>query len=257
MKILAIGNSFSVDGMQYLYDISHDLGVGEIILGNLFIGGCSLAEHIRQINDNLSDYVYYKNTKGIWEENYNASMLQGIIDEDWDIITFQQVSYLAGKSDTFSPDLAKLMEYVSKNMTNKSAKFAWHMTWAYQANSEHGGFVHYDNYQIKMFEEIAKTVKSYFSEDDRFQYIIPTGTSIQNMRNTPIGDTLTRDGFHLSYDLGRYVAGLCWFKKLTGLSIDNVKFMPEGVTDFQKKYAVYSVNKAIEQPFEISAEELK
>ena len=35
LKILAVGNSFSVDGMEYLYQIAKNAGVEEIILGNL------------------------------------------------------------------------------------------------------------------------------------------------------------------------------------------------------------------------------
>ena len=46
MKILAIGNSFSTDCMQYLYDIARSGGVEEIVLGNLYYGGCSLAQHL-------------------------------------------------------------------------------------------------------------------------------------------------------------------------------------------------------------------
>ena len=45
LKILAIGNSFSTDSMQYLYQILKDGGVEEITLGNLYYGGCSLDQH--------------------------------------------------------------------------------------------------------------------------------------------------------------------------------------------------------------------
>ena len=39
MKVLAIGNSFSVDSMEYLFYILKDLGQTDIFLGNLFVGG--------------------------------------------------------------------------------------------------------------------------------------------------------------------------------------------------------------------------
>ena len=42
LYILAIGNSFSVDAMQYLYQILQELGYRDIYLGNLYIGGCTL-----------------------------------------------------------------------------------------------------------------------------------------------------------------------------------------------------------------------
>ena len=37
ISILAIGNSFSVDAMEYLYGILNDIGYEDITLGNLYI----------------------------------------------------------------------------------------------------------------------------------------------------------------------------------------------------------------------------
>ena len=44
-KVLAIGNSFSIDAMQYLYGLAKDTGYTDIVLGNLYIGGCTLQTH--------------------------------------------------------------------------------------------------------------------------------------------------------------------------------------------------------------------
>ena len=41
LKILTVGNSFSDDTMEYVWQIADDLGVENIYLGNLFIGGCT------------------------------------------------------------------------------------------------------------------------------------------------------------------------------------------------------------------------
>ncbi len=43
IKILAIGNSYSVDGMEYLWNILTDAGVEKVTLGNLYIAGRDLA----------------------------------------------------------------------------------------------------------------------------------------------------------------------------------------------------------------------
>ena len=45
VKILAIGNSFSKDAMEHLYTVLKAEGVEEILLGNLYIGGCTLDKH--------------------------------------------------------------------------------------------------------------------------------------------------------------------------------------------------------------------
>ena len=45
LKILTIGNSFSVDCMEFVYQIAKAAGVEKIKLGNLYISGCSLGKH--------------------------------------------------------------------------------------------------------------------------------------------------------------------------------------------------------------------
>ena len=48
MKILAIGNSFSQDATRYLYGIARADGVNLEVV-NLYIGGCSLERHYRNM----------------------------------------------------------------------------------------------------------------------------------------------------------------------------------------------------------------
>ena len=45
LKVLAIGNSFSVDAMTHLYSVAAAEGVEEIVLGNFFVGACTLKMH--------------------------------------------------------------------------------------------------------------------------------------------------------------------------------------------------------------------
>ena len=42
LKLLTVGNSFSDDAMEYVWQIASALGFKKIELGNLYIGGCSL-----------------------------------------------------------------------------------------------------------------------------------------------------------------------------------------------------------------------
>ena len=135
LKVLAIGNSFSIDGMQYLYQIAEEAGVEEIVLGNLFYGGCSLSEHLNFARDDSPSYDYYKNTEGTWELNAKYKMSDAILDEEWDYITMQQESGASGRSDTYKGVLSQLIDYVQSK--NSTATLAWHMTWAYEAGCTH------------------------------------------------------------------------------------------------------------------------
>ena len=62
LKILAIGNSFSDDTMEYVYQIAKDLGVENMVLGILYIGGCTLDTHWSCANEQKPSYEYRRNT---------------------------------------------------------------------------------------------------------------------------------------------------------------------------------------------------
>ncbi len=223
VKILAIGNSFSVDSMQYLWNILKDGGVEKITLGNLYIGGCPIDKHATNIAGNANAYTYYKNTSGSWTTTKSYSVHRAVVEEEWDIITVQQASNESGRPASYAR-LGEILTYLEKNKPN--AKVYWHMTWAYQQNSTHSGFANYGKDQMTMYNAILSAVGSEVKTKDSILGVIPAGTAIQNLRTSYIGDTVTRDGYHLSYDYGRYTAALTWFAYFTGKSPDVINWIP-------------------------------
>ncbi len=252
MKILAIGNSFSIDAMEYLWDICRD-GGEEVILGNLYIGGCSLDRHWTNAANDTPDYKYYKNTAGTWEITPETTLLQGILDEDWDIITMQQVSTQSGKPE-FYGNLDALIAYVQTHKTNKNAKLYWHMTWAYQQDIGPERLANYGGKQQEMYRSICKTVQEVILPRKVYAGIIPSGTAVQNLRNTPIGDTVTRDGFHMSHDHGRYTAAITWYTKLLCGDPEKITWVPAEQGHLLKDLPLIrkAVKDAVYCPFEIT-----
>ena len=61
LKILAIGNSFSNDTTECLYDIAQAEGLTDIVIGRLFFGSCSLQRHAKNAKTGKAEYTYYKN----------------------------------------------------------------------------------------------------------------------------------------------------------------------------------------------------
>lgn len=252
LKILAIGNSFSTDGMQYLYQIAKSAGVEEVVLGNLYIGGCSLDTHYSHAKAEDGAYKYYKNTSGTWKLTENVSMKTGIHDEKWDYITLQQTSKTSGLPSSYG-NLAKLVSYVEAEKPSENTKLLWHMTWAYQQDSTHSSFPNYDKDQSKMYRMIVDTVKECILPVESFSGVIPTGTSVQNARTSFTGDTLTRDGYHLNYTLGRYIAGLTWFAAVTGADISDIAYVPSSdVTAKVAAMAKDAVKDAMLNPYEVT-----
>ena len=261
IKILAIGNSFSEDATRYLWQMFNSVGYSDVIIGNMYIGGCTLDTHYANITENRAAYIYYKAEtakSGELVPTNDVSVSSAIKDEDWDIITLQQASVSSGIAETYG-NLQSIIDYVKENAAN--AKIYWHMTWAYQSDSTHGEFYKYNNDQNAMYQAILGCVKSEVLTKSDIVGVIPSGTAIQNLRTSAVGDTLTRDGFHLSHETGRYTAALTWFSALTGSRPDTVSFVPKK-TDYPDMrfdieggtldLAAKAVACAIESPYEIT-----
>ena len=252
LKILTIGNSFSDDTMQYMYQIAKAAGYEDITLGNLYIGGCSLDTHANNAKNNKGAYEYRRNNSGSWVTTPSFKMDDAIAEQDWDFISLQQASGSSGKAETYS-ELSYMISHVRKLAPN--AKLVWNMTWAYQQSSDHGEFYKYNNSQTFMYESILSAVKDRVVPQEEISLIVPNGTAIQNARTSYLGDTLTRDGFHLTLDMGRYTAGLTFFYAITGRSIENLSYMPAGVDKNLQKIAIESAMNAVKAPWEMTLSE--
>ena len=252
IKILAIGNSFSVDAMEYLYGILSDLGYDEIVLGNLYIGGCTLETHASNFKNNSASYTYYLNTDGTWSNTTSTKPYDALFSEQWDIITMQQGSPKSGLPESYDTHLKSLVSSVKAYRPN--TELAWHMTWAYQSNSTHSGFANYGKDQMTMYNAIVNSVQTKVVPSGYFSKVIPNGTAVQNMRTSFVGDNLTRDGYHMSYDIGRYLTALGYAKALTGHDLDKVTYTPSGYT--YPKNAILAmkdaVNKACATPYAVT-----
>ena len=250
LKILAIGNSFSTDSMQYLYEIMKDGGVEEITLGNLYYGGCSLDQHYQFGRTDSASYTYYKNTGRGWVKTEGYKMSQALNNEKWDYVSLQQTSKTCGLTNSYGR-LDEMIDIVKKACPD--AKLIWNMTWAYQQDSTHSSFPNYGKDQMKMYNMIINVVNEVIAPLN-FDVMIPCMTSIQNARTSFMGDTLTRDGYHLDYYIGRYIAGLTWYAAITGGSVDGITYNPSTakITDDMLRAAKEAVTTAIKTPLAVT-----
>ena len=257
IKVLAIGNSFSVDAMQHLWGIFADGGYEKIILGNLYIGGCTLNTHWSNIQNNSTAYIYYKTTNGVWLQNSATRLSTALADEDWDYITVQQASGGSGQASTYS-NLQKILGYLDLNKTNPDAKILWHMTWAYEGDSTHADFSKYNNNQMTMYESIVSAVRSEVTTKPLIEGVIPSGTAIQNLRTTYVGDNVTRDGYHLDNGFGRYAAALTWYGFITGQPVEDIDWVPKNYPNVANYLDAIkeSVGNALSSPYEVTRSQL-
>ena len=250
LSIICIGNSFSVDAMQYVYQIADNLGITKIYLGNLYIGGCTLATHWTNASGDLAKYTYYKNTGGSWSSTGSYKMSTALSSRSWDYVSMQQASPNSGQESTYNSNLTNLVSYVKGKCPN--SKLVWHMTWAYQGNSTHSGFANYNNNQTTMYNSIVSATKNKIVTNSNFSIVVPNGTAVQNARTSLIRDNLTRDGYHLNKNVGRYIAGLTFVKAITGLDISGVTYRAPNVPDGYHAIAIESATNAVATPYSVT-----
>src|SRR5690606_28833385 len=171
-------------------------------------------------------------------------------DENWDYVIFQQASPLSRNYDVLMESLPVLDRFVSAKVSLVT-QFVYYQTCAYQHDPDHKGFANYDHDQLTMYKAIADVSKKVSKLGD-FKYIIPAGTAIQNARTSSMGDTFTRDGYHLQLDYGRFTAACTWYEKIFGEDVRKNSYKPEKVTELQAKIAKEAAHKAVKNPYSVS-----
>ncbi len=236
MKILSIGNSFSRDAQRYLHRLA--LQDGENIKTvNLFIGGCSLEEHDKNIlNDNaVYGFDFNGESTGI-----KVSIKQALDSDDWDYITLQQASRFSVDFSTYTPYLDNVAKYVRYHQND--TKILIHNTWAYEDESEK--LVNLLKYE-KATDMLCDVNAAYKKAAERINAagIIPCGTAMMNALNLGI-NKIHCDGYHASLGAGRYLLALTWYKYLTQKNISNNSFndFDELVTEEERKIVIQAVN---------------
>jgi len=223
MKILSIGNSFSQDAHKWLHKLAKQNNI-DVQTTNLYIGGCSLETHWKNIvEDNESYDLEINGGAAIAKISIDAALKR----DKYDVVTLQQRSGFSGNWETYTPYLSNIAIVVKELQPN--AKILFHQTWAYEIDSTHPDFINYDNNQNEMYSKIIEA--SMKAADEIEAEIIPTGTVIQKIRRTVDefnytngGLSLCRDGFHLSLDYGRYAAAATWLRKLCQKNVAAFEF---------------------------------
>ena len=211
MDVLAIGNSFSQDAMRYLSQIARAQGV-KLTAINLFIGGCPLERHYRNMKSGADAYMLEHG--GEWMGFY-VSLDKALLSRAWDVITIQQASPSSFRKETYQPYLHALVSHIRDYCPK--AKLYLHETWAYAQGSK----MLLDYYPSGASEDMYKDVVRCYREAEKeegFDGLIPSGELMHALLENGV-PSVHRDGYHLSFGLGRYAAGLLWLRMLTGKSI--------------------------------------
>ena len=265
IKILSIGHSFSKDVMTTnLYNMFKEGGYEDVTIGYLYMAGCSMPKHLYNIQNNLAQYEYSKNSTGTWVTKYNTSALTALKEEEWDFVTVQSSpDYIGGQSisnfslginndgdkitlsspQTEYEAMDQITDWIKANATNANVKIDYHMIWSFSQGCDlWSGMYHKDpstgKYsQMVMWQNIVNITQQKVQNHEDINRVIPSATAIQNVRSSFMGDNFNMpdatqggsDGYHLN-DYGDYVAALTWYCHYSG---DNATVMA-GYTSNEK-----------------------
>ena len=228
MKILAIGNSFSQDATRYLHGIARADGVSLEVV-NLYIGGCSLERHYRNMISGERAYELEINGQ---RSGFFVFLDEALANRKWDVITLQQASPESAKPDSYTPYIEALADYVKEYQPK--AKIFIHETWAYEKDSarlkEVAGF----ETPCQMMAAVRDAYKK-AADKINADGIIPSGDVFEKILESGV-EKIHRDTFHASYGLGRYALALTWYKTLTGNDVTNNTFC-----DFDEEISIEQI----------------
>ena len=269
LKVLAIGNSFSVCTQQQLPQVAKSLGC-ELDLVTMTIGGCSLERHWNCLT-NAADLTYGLNWNrcgvkhGDWPElkalqkpverthwkthkkykDKGANLEAVLKAAKFDVITVQQASHFSWQGETYVPwgDLlvAKVREL------QPQAKIVVQETWSYTPWDKRLA-----KWGIDQNEMYAKLHDAYGTFAKKYGFeVIPTGTAVQLWRkelpvryaeNSFGGDVCgsgkfaeangkwTPQGDVFHFNGdGHYLQALVWAAKLFKADVTKCEYVPDGL----------------------------
>jgi hypothetical protein len=242
IRILCIGNSFSWDAVEQELAPLCEEGKQPIIIGNLYYGGCSLEQHYTFLHKDTAAYSFRYIEHGVRTPNEGYSLRQALRLMQWDYISFQQASHDSGIQGSYEPYLSDLIDTVHAYQPN--AKLCWMQTWSYSQDAKHPQFPRYQKSQQIMDDSIHNATLALLKLHPELT-LIPCGKAITLARQTKLGDTLCRDGYHLNYEYGRYTAACVWYELLTGKKCCTNKYKNNKMTEEQRKLTQKAAHQAM------------
>ena len=269
LKVLMIGNSFSVCVGTYLPKIVGSVPGNRLELTSAYIGGCTLDRHSKNLKKAEKDPEFKPYGIIVWSSDSSKPLRKGkdnvnslLKNNRYDIVTIQQGSLKSWDHATYQPFADELIAYIRKYQPK--AEIVIQQTWAYRTDSPYlqpNPKAAWKFDQTGMYERIRASYAK-LAEKYRFR-VIPVGDAVQKYRKyTPVkytpsvkvpeypavpsgaGDIVGRGYWqkdaktgrqHLKYDYihlnsrGHYLQACLWFAFLYGEPVSKIAFVPRNI----------------------------
>ena len=283
LKILTLGHSLTVDSCHMLNMVAAAEGMDNLVVGTLYYSGCSLDKHVEFLATDEAAYNLYLSNSAtphiIPVIQEGVTMKEALTYDYWDIIILQGGGFEVAKDVTYTDgNIQTIQAYVNKHKLADWAIFAWHMPWALPVDADlqatqktgtvHKAYEAYDHDRSKYFKAMTGCVEKNIMSDDTFEFLIPSGTAIENALSSYLTEKdLHRDYAHAT-DYGRLIASYTWYCKLAGieqLETIHLEKIPKQffkstpavesewvLTEQEKALLVESVNNALKNPLQMT-----
>ena len=220
MKILFIANSFGEDTTRYLHGIARADGKNWKVV-NLYIGGCSLYRHYRNMLSGEKSYEFEMN--GHVKSGIFVSLAEALLSDEWDVVITQQCSPQSGDESSYEPFATALAEFV--RIHAPKAKFYIQQTWTFETDAPRFKLTSFTNPEDMI--EAIKTCYVQMAKNTCAWGIIPNGEVMYKLWQEKANyglEAVHRDGFHAHKGVGRYLLALDVYATLSGRDISNNSF---------------------------------
>ncbi len=209
LRVLAIGNSYSKDGVAQLQGVLNAAGL-DTTTYTVYVAAHDAATLKHWWEMATTDSIVALNHYAGYHIPDTVGTLGSMLSYPWDVIVLQQYSGQAINYSTYNPSLNQLINFIVDNSTNPQLSLAWQLIWSYAdvfSDTQPTG--------LERWRLICAATKQMMTYDG-IDIIIPSGTAIQLARATSLNTDLqlTRDGTHLDVYAGRYIAACTWAQAL-------------------------------------------
>lgn len=266
LRVLMVGNSFSLSCEQYLPKVAASVPDCALKLEIAYIGGCSLERHVKEYRKSAEDPEYkpYKNLKRDF-----VTLQELLAADQWDIISIQQASHFSWDYTSYQPWADELIAIIKES--NPQAEIVIQQTWSYNAGDTRIGDLQ-SPWKFDQEGMYLRLTDAYLNLSQKTGFrIIPVGLAVQYTRDKnpkqfpldktafiqeldakyPVGEKLpysddavgsiyrnskeeiSFDTIHLN-TYGKYLQACVWFSALFNRPVEDIAFIPEELPDKER-----------------------
>lgn len=248
LKVLTIGNSFSICLLKQLPQCAAATPGCKLDLCSLYIGGCSLERHWGNVV--ASTNKAFRPYKVDWSyasvaNKADAPVAKAAVDgkanipemltaDRWDVVTIQQASHLSWQPGSYHPFGDDLVATIRK--LAPQAKIMVQQTWSY---TPYDGRLKKWGIDPPAMHAKLKAAYADFAKAYKLE-VIPTGDAVQHFRKAmpspdgitgdPCGQPKGRDKFHLNRE-GEYLQACVWLGALFDADVTKLSYRPKFLSE--------------------------